>query len=61
MKEARLVIELLKKRIEYGKIEEIELKETILQIEMAIDKAVIAKENITELLKLKTDLLTLYY
>lgn len=54
--EYRMVIDLMKKRIEQGKLDNQEISEAILKINMAIDKSIIHKESITELLKLKTDL-----
>lgn len=59
--EYRAVIELMKKRIENGKLDNKEIAEAILKINMEIDKAIIRKESITELLMLKTDLEFLKY
>jgi hypothetical protein len=61
MRTNRIVIELLKKHIEYGKVSEDELNSAILDLDKDIDKAVIEKKDITELLLWKTDLQFIKY
>jgi hypothetical protein len=52
----RLIINLLKKHIDDGKTDAAELDHAFSTIDEAIAKAEKKKENITELLKLRTDL-----
>ncbi len=57
----RLVINLLKKHIDNGKTDQDELKRAYQTIDEAIEKAGKRKEDITELLKFRTDLYILTY
>ncbi len=57
----RLVINLLKKHIDNGKTDQEELKRAYQTIDEAIEKAGKRKEDITELLKFRTDIHLLTY
>ena len=61
MKTNRIVIELLKKHIEVGKVSEEELSSAILNLDKEIEKFVIEKKDISELLLWKTDLQFIKY